>query len=61
MIAAAALLLAAAYIPPEARPVGQCLDIRPGKRLGFAGRLRLRTFPGRPNYESIAKGDAAAR
>lgn len=39
----------------------ECLRLSPNQVLELKGRLSVRTFPGPPNYESVAKGDTAER
>jgi hypothetical protein len=65
-LAALLLMLAA---PAEGRPVegprsgSGCLDINElsSARIRATGRLKLVSFPGPPNYESIAEGDEEER
>ena len=40
------------------RAPGECLLYEP-QIVSLAGTLRRKTFPGRPNYESVARGDEA--
>ncbi|GAB6844109.1 hypothetical protein JCM2811A_31110 [Methylorubrum rhodinum] len=67
--AAAALLLAGSTIAasateataPRTRPApaggGAKVCLLYANRIGLAGRLIRRTYPGPPNYESVARGD----
>lgn len=57
VVAATLSLLAASSGSADSRP-DQCLPYEP-EIVSLAGTLRRQTFPGRPNYESVKKGDEA--
>lgn len=69
MIRSVALFVCAMTIlsvPASAKPAGtpllRCVDSsRPDALVTLAGKLTVRTFPGPPNYESIAGGDLEER
>lgn len=50
-------LLSILAIVPTAS--AKCLDISDGRTLSLEGRLTHRVFPGPPNYQDVAKGDAS--
>ena len=50
-------LCAVALIVPISS-VAACLDYSPAL-VSVVGKLERRTYPGRPNYESVARGDEA--
>lgn len=52
-----ALLLFAQAHPALAKS-GNCIKYEP-ESITLTGKLRRETFPGRPNYESVANGDEA--
>lgn len=52
---------AVAQVEGPITPAG-CISVaRPQTRISVSGRLTLQSFPGSPNYESIAAGDAEER
>jgi hypothetical protein len=64
-LAAVAILAASVGGIVDARPMhsrSPCIDVRNERQpITLSGRLTLRSFPGSPNYESIAKGDEKER
>lgn len=54
-IAAASFAICVAAGDCEAASAGPCLGY--SAPVSLTGRLRRRTYPGRPNYESVARGD----
>ena len=54
-------LLAASALLLGADGAAACLELKPGVKTTLSGLLTVKPFPGPPNYESVARGDAEER
>jgi hypothetical protein len=54
------LLIAGALIVFSVNAAAQCLDYEPSA-VALSGTIVRQTFPGPPNYESVARGDTPER